>query len=107
MHCHGRALTTNYLNVRVKQFLQAAKSGEYACRYPLDSETGHQAPFTFTCLQLMAHFREFIRKSGIATNIDSVKGLGWALRKYPGLVEKFECKPVKYVLKVDDDVRNT
>ncbi len=55
----------------------------------------------------MAHFREFIRKSGLATNVDSVKSLGWALKEYPGLIEKFDSKPVKYVVKVDDDVKDS
>ena len=87
----------------VKQFLEAAKCGEYPCVYPLERYA--EQPFTFTCLELMAHFREFIRKSGLATNVDSVKGLGWALKKYPGLIKKFDSKPVKYVITIDDDVK--
>ena len=53
----------------------------------------------------MAHFREFVRKSELSSNVDSMKSLGWALKRYPGFVEKYDCKPVKYVLKVDDEVK--
>ena len=89
----------------VKQFLQAVKCGEYPCRYPLEERWSAQTPYTFTCLQLMSHFREFVRKSGLSSNVDSMKSLGWALKRYPSFVEKFDCKPVKYVLKVDDEVK--
>ena len=41
----------------------------------------------------------------LATNVDSMKSLGWALKRYPGFVEKFDCKPVRYVLKVHDEVK--
>ena len=89
----------------VKQFLQAVKCGEYPCRYPLEDRWSTQTPYTFTCLQLMAHFREFVKRSGLSSNVESMKSLGWALKRYPGFVEKFDCKPVKYVLKVDDEVK--
>ena len=88
----------------VKQFLQAVKCGEYPCRYPLEARCSTQTPYTFTCLQLMAHFREFVHRSGLSSNVDSMKSLGWALKRYPDFVDKFDCKPVKYVLKVDDEV---
>ena len=90
----------------VKHFLQAVKCGEYPCRYPLEDRwSSTQPPYTFTCLQLMAHFREFVKKSGLSSNVESMKSLGWALKRYPGFVETFDCKPVKYVLKVDDEVK--
>ena len=56
----------------VKQFLQAVKCGEYPCRFPLEDRWSTHTPYTFTCLQLMAHFREFVRRSGLSSNVDSM-----------------------------------
>ena len=57
---------------------------------------------TFTSLQLMAHFRDFLKQICVHTNIESVKSLGWALRKYPAYVHKLEGRAAKYVLLVDE-----
>ena len=57
---------------------------------------------TYTSLQLMAHFRDFLKISGLHTNIESVKSLGWALKKYPAYVQKLDGRAAKYVLQVDE-----
>ena len=88
----------------VRQFLIAAVSGEYPCRYAIGADRVDARPFTFTCLQLHAHFKEFLRQSGLATTVDNVKSLGWALKRYPDLIRKLNCKPIKYAIKVNNEL---
>ena len=65
----------------LKCFLMAVKSGEYRCWQMVDgfSSSSTTKNNTYTSLQLMAHFRDFLKISGLHTNIESVKSLGWAL----------------------------
>ncbi|MBP59914.1 MAG: hypothetical protein CMJ62_00185 [Planctomycetaceae bacterium] len=88
----------------LKCFLIAVKSGEYRCSPFADgyfsSTTGK--PNTFTSLQLMTHFRDFIKQSGLHTNIESIKSLGWALKKYSAYVQKLDGRAAQYVLQVDE-----
>ena len=88
----------------VRQFLIAAVSGEYPCRYASGADRVDARPFTFTCLQLHAHFKEFLRQSGLATTVDNVKSLGWALKRYPDLIRKLDGKPIKYAIKVTNEL---
>ena len=52
----------------------------------------------------MGHFKEFIKQSGLYTNVESIKSLGWALKKYPAYVRKVDGRAAKYVIEVDGDV---
>ena len=87
----------------LKCFLEAVKSGEFRCAVFCD-EDDHREAHTFTSLQLMAHFKDFNKQSGLYTNIESIKSLGWALKKYPAYVRKVDGRAAKYVIEVDGDV---
>ena len=52
----------------------------------------------------MQHCKEFIKKSGLYTNIESIKSLGWALNKYPTYVCNVEGRAARYSIEVDGDV---
>ena len=87
----------------LKCFLEAVRSGEFRCVAPWN-EDGHRESNIFTSLQLMGHFKEFIKQSGLYTNVESIKSLGWALKKYPAYVRKVDGRAAKYVIEVDGDV---
>ena len=82
---------------------EAVRSGECRCVAPWN-EDGHRESNIFTSLQLMGHFKEFIKQSGLYTNVESIKSLGWALKKYPAYVRKVDGRAAKYVIEVDGDV---
>ena len=86
----------------LKCFLEAVRSGEYGCWVDCD-EDDHRKAYTFTSLQLMAHFKEFIRQSGLYTNIESIKSLGWALKKYPAYVRKVDGRAARYMIEFEAD----
>ena len=89
----------------LKCFLMAVKSGEYRCWQMVDSFSSDSSPSkknTYTSLQLMTHFRDFLKQSGLHTNIESIKSFGWALKKYPAYVQKLDGRAAKYVLQIDD-----
>ena len=59
----------------------------------------------FTSLDLLFHFKRFIQMSGLHTNIESIKSLGWALKKYPNYVQQLADWTAKYVIEIDRSVR--
>ena len=67
----------------LKCFLEAARCGEYLLEGPNCSSTPQTVKYVFTSLDLLSHFKRFIQMSGLHTNIESIKSLGWALKKYP------------------------
>ena len=50
----------------------------------------------------MTYFRAFLKQSGLHTNIESIKSLGWDLKKHPAYVQKLDGRAAKYVLQIDD-----
>ena len=84
----------------LKCFLEAVRSGEFRCAVFCDDASQIDSHM-FTHLQLMGHFKEYIKQSGLYTNIESTKGLGWALKKYPTYVRKVEGRAAKYVIEVN------
>ena len=87
----------------LKCFLEAVRSGEFRCAV-LCEDVSQRESNIFTSLQIMGHFKEFIKQSGLYTNIESIKSLGWALKKYPAYVRKVDGRAAKYVIEVDGDV---
>ena len=90
----------------LKCFLIAVKTGEFRCSPMFECNSCAAGSIadksrTYTSLQLMAQFREFLRQSGLHSTIDSAKSLGWALKKYPAYVQKLDGRSARYVLQVD------
>merc|ERR1712079_87343 len=74
-----------------KCFLMVAESGEYRCWQMGDSfssDSNSSKKNIYTSLQLMTHFRDFLKQSGLHTNIESIKSLGWAPQKVPSIRSK-------------------
>ena len=86
-------------------FLEAARCGEYLLEGPNYSFTSQTMKYVFTSLDLLFHFKRFIQMSGLHTNIESIKSLGWALKKYPNYVQKQAGRTAKYVIEIDRSAR--
>ena len=89
----------------VTEFLSATISGEFSFRNSavfndifISKHDCYSESYTCTALQVMDLFKDFIRRSGLATNVDSVKSLGWALKKYPDMIEKIDGRLVRYII---------
>ena len=89
----------------LKCFLEAARCGEYLLEGPTCIPTPQTVKYVFKSLDLLSHFKRFIQMSGLHTNIESIKSLGWALKKYPNYVQKQADRTAKYVIEIDRSVR--
>ena len=87
----------------LKVFLEATQSGEYTfAEYGVTMpDVGDKPGWRYlTSLQLLEHFRRFLEKSGLCSSIDNIKSLGWAVKKYPELVQKLdEGRYTKYAVR--------
>ena len=87
----------------LKAFLQAAQSGEYSFAEHSISMLGlgeKQGWRYLTSLQLLEHFRRYLDKSGLCSSIDNIKSLGWAVKRYPEMVQKLdEGRCVRYAIR--------
>ena len=87
----------------LKVFLEATQSGEYTfAEYGVTMpDVGNKPGWRYlTSLQLLEHFRRFLEKSGLCSSIDNIKSLGWAVKKYPELVQKLdEGRYTKYAIR--------
>ena len=88
----------------LKAFLGAAQSGEYSFAENSISMPGFgeskQGWRYLTSLQLLEHFRRYLDKSGLCSSIDNIKSLGWAVKRYPEMVQKLdEGRCVRYAIR--------
>ena len=73
-------------------FLEAVRSGEFRCAGVCDG-VDQTNSHIFTSLELLGHFKEFIKQSGLYTTIESIKSLGLALKKYLASVRQLKAEP--------------
>ena len=88
----------------LKAFLGAVQSGEYSFAEHSISMPGlgesKQGWRYLTSLQLLEHFRRYLDKSGLCSSIDNIKSLGWAVKRYPEMVQKLdEGRCVRYAIR--------
>ena len=87
----------------LKAFLEATQSGEYTfAEYGVSMPGVGETPGWryLTSLQLLEHFRRYLEKSGLCSSIDNIKSLGWAVKRYPELVQKLdEGRYTKYAIR--------
>ena len=83
--------------------MHAAQSGEYnfADHSISMPGLGEKRGWRYlTSLQLLEHFRRYLDKSGLCSSIDNIKSLGWAVKRYPEMVQQLdEGRCVRYAIR--------